>query len=252
MGPVVAALPVIFKVVAVVSSAVTMIKGLKEGNLMQAVIGGIGAVAGLGALSASAAAAKAGTTGLTTLGGEATMVGDTVVNNAGGALGAGAQAAAPAATAIAPTAAPSFSLNALSGGMGGAGDTMAASLAAGAPAAAPAPSGGLAGLLGDVGERATGVAEAGMEGLGKVADYALENKDVLANVGGGLLKGYSEGKLLEEKWDREERMRREGWDREERLESERRARAGYTPRRTGGSYKAWAGNRTPAAEGGER
>lgn len=131
------------------------------------------------------------------------------------------------------------------------GDAMGASMAAGAPAAAAATpaSGGLLGQLGlgDVASKGTGIVDSAMEGLGKLGEAALENKDVLANVGGGLLKGYAAGKMKEEEMDWLDKNRREGWARDERLDAERRRRAGYTPRRGPGSYR-WAGGST--TEGG--
>lgn len=254
MAPVIAAIPVILKVTSVVVSTVSMIKGLKEGNMLQAVMGGIGAFTGMSALASglsSGAGAAAGGSELGALAGDVATQGGLTVNNAAGALGGAGDLAAGAAGA-ATSAAPGFNLQALSGGMGGLGaqDAMSAAMAAGpAAAAAPAASQGLMGALGDVGSKATGLVDEAMSGLGKVGELALENKDVLANVGGGLLKGYSEGKLLEEKWDREDRQIREKYAREDAA----RRRAGYTPERKEGSYK-WARSpdNPPVAEGGSK
>lgn len=114
---------------------------------------------------------------------------------------------------------------------------MSQSMSAGLQAAAP--QGGLLGTLKNVGSQATGVVDKAMGGLGDVAELALENKDVLANVGGGLLKGYAAGKMKEEEMDWLDQNRREGWARDDKNEEDRRSRAASTPVRGGGSYR-WA------------
>lgn len=245
MAPVIAALPVILKVVAVVSSVVTMVKGLKEGNMLMAVMGGVGAFTGMSALSGTlGAGASAASSGSNLLTGAASTPGGLVVNNAAGAMG-GAGGLGGAAAAAAPAASSGFSLSSLggmgAGAAGGAGSAMAQSMASGLQAAAP--QGGLLGKLGDVGSQATGVVDKALGGLGNIAELALENKDVLANVGGGLLKGYAAGKMKEEEMDWLDANRREGWARDDRAEEARRSRAASTPVRGGGSYR-WAADST--------
>lgn len=203
-----AAIPVVLaavKVVGTVMSIVTMVKGIKDGNLMQAVAGGFGAFMGVSSLMSGMAAGSA--------------------SAAAGAADAGAAAAGTAATAAtpaasfmspavdafaAPTAQLGSGLSTASTGMTGSsilsgqspglltGSTVDAALSAGAGAVEKS-----------IGDR---LIEAG-SGVG---GFMKDNPE-LVKVGAGLLGGYTQGKAAEEKLSYDKR-----------LEDESRARRGYS------------------------
>lgn len=203
-----AAIPVVLaavKVVGTVMSVVTMVKGIKDGNLLQAVAGGFGAFMGVSSLMSGAAAGSA--------------------SAAAGAADAGAAAAGTAATAAtpaasfmspavdafaAPTAQLGSGLSTASTGMTGSsilsgqspglltGSTVDAALSAGAGTVEKS-----------IGDR---LIEAGSQ----VGGFMKDNPE-LVKVGAGLLGGYTQGKAAEENM---------AYDK--RLEDERRARRGYS------------------------
>lgn len=208
-----AAIPVVLaavKVVGTVMSVVTMVKGIKDGNLLQAVAGGFGAFMGVSSLMSGAAAGSASA---------AAGAADAGAADAGAAAaGTAAKVATPAASFMspavdafaAPTAQLGSGLSTASTGMTGSsilsgqspglltGSTVDAALSAGAGTVEKS-----------IGDR---LIEAGSQ----VGGFMKDNPE-LVKVGAGLLGGYTQGKAAEEKM---------AYDK--RLEDERRARRGYS------------------------
>jgi hypothetical protein len=268
MGMVVPFIVPVLTAVSVAVSAVTMVKGLKEGNLLQAVLGGVGAFTGMQALSASlskvgasqmgstlAADGAAGATGaLGELAGA-----DLVVNNAASIANPGAAAAlaansAPLAQQGLGQLVDKAAMPALQGGADLGLESLKAGMSAPVDAAslslAQAPGGAVnvAGTAADaVSNVATGVAEQGMSQLDKLGGFLSDTGSGLMDgmakfkeagggdlmqVGGGLLKGYADGAAAENEREflRNEQLRREA--RQDQLDAARRGRVAATPTRT--------------------
>lgn len=196
-----AAIPAIMtavKVVGTVMSVVTMVQGLKNGNLGQAIVGGFGAFMGMSSLAAGAA--------------------NTAGNTAASSLSTGADAVGKAALPImgdtstaalfgptGPGAVSGTASNLLSGGSGGLLDVGSKSIIGSGLATG---NNALLGSVADNTARAAGpmdkilntgkdVFGSVKDGISGLTDAARENPDLL-KLGGGLLQGYSQGQQKEE------------------------------------------------------
>lgn len=194
----IAAVLAALQTVGTVMSVVTMVKGLKDGNLGQAIVGGFGAFMGMSSLAAGAA--------------------NTAGNTAASSLSTGADAVGKAALPImgdtstaalfgpaGPGAVSGTASNLLSGGSGGLLDVGSKSIIGSGLAS------GNNALIGSVADNAAASASIGdkilntgkdvfgsvKDGISGLTDAARENPDLL-KFGGGLLQGYSQGKQKEE------------------------------------------------------
>ena len=203
------------KLVGSVMAAKTAVEGIKEGNLLKAVAGGVGAYMGVSNLAAGASGVSSAT---------------------GTALDAATETGSATASA---SAAEGVTALTEMGGMDGALNNAAESLSGGvslnpelvsfndslgagmndiSSVVIPDSSTYLQNNLGDMASKITPAVQPGgglLETLGeyggKAMDYMEKNPMVAlsaAQMGGGLLQGMSQEKMMEEKWKRDDEERR--------------------------------------------
>lgn len=187
----------------------TMVKGIEEGNMTKAVLGGVGAYLGFSSL---------GTIGSTA--GEAAAAGGT---EAGASALSAEQAAAQAATDASMTAPlEQAGGEAVAGQAGQAATQSAAAETAAVGAGSAGANAGGTGLLNTAAEKGGGqVAEKGL--LSSIGDWAQNNQTLAygaMQVGGNALAGSA-------KQDWEEKMIKEAREREDMLAAQSRKRRGY-------------------------
>lgn len=202
-----AALPAIItavKVVGTVMSVVSMIKGIKDGNFLQAVVGGFGAFMGASSLAAGSASSASNATGAVASDAAAgtSIMGDTSTAAMFGPAGPGG---ASASTANLIEGAGSQGLLQMGGATN---NILGEGLAAGNNMLAG--SAGDNGIKGSANDRIIGAPESpngeagffdqigsGVKDIGS----ALKENPELAKYGFGLLQGYSQGAAAEDERD---------------------------------------------------
>lgn len=233
-----AALPVVLGVLGAASAAITVIKGLKEGNLFKAVLGGVGAYfafSGLGAMTAVGQATSSGATGVVNapaaVAGKATdlsavtaaggMSADTAMNAAmsqglNASAGAGTELFTQGLSAGAGTAGGVSDL--VTGGLGnysfgGGAEALGSMGGAAGSAFDAATQSGAAGLTQEGGggllsqfDKFSKPAEAGLMEKGggflnKALGFVKDNPEVV-KVGGQMISGWAQQKQKEEEMER--------------------------------------------------
>lgn len=186
----------VLKVVGTVASVVSMAKGIKDGNMMQAVLGGFGAFMGASSL-ASGAAASGASNSAGAVASEAasggSIMGDTSTAAMFGPAGPGG---ASAATANLMEGAGSQGLLQMGGATN---NILGSGLATGNNAISGSFVDEVVGQNGAT-ERILGNA-ANEPGFFDQAKSLMKDNPELMKIGGGLLQGYSQGGMLEDQRD---------------------------------------------------
>lgn len=200
------------KVVGTVASVISMVKGIKEGNFLQAVVGGFGAFMGASSLAAGGASGASNATGAVAsdAAAGASIMGDTSTAAMFGPAGPGG---ASASTANLMEGAGSQGLLQMGGATN---NILGEGLAAGNNALTGAADTNILNA-GDATSKVLAEPSFFDQMKGGVSDIGsmLKENPELLKVGGGLLQGYSQGAAAEDHRDfikkqEEERRRRVG------------------------------------------
>ena len=199
-----AAIPVIItaaKVVGTVISVVTMVKGIKDGNLLQAVAGGFGAFMGVSSLMSS-------------VGSSATAAATAAAPDAAGAAASTASKASSFMNTASPFGAAQATNTLLPGGLASPVTDLATS-STGLLSGTATDSMLGAAMGADKALAAPSLMDRLASGASSIGGFMKENPQLMQTAG-GLLAGYSQGQMVEEKMKNDER-----------LADEERTRRGY-------------------------